>query len=318
MRKQLIKYLFLLLLISLTQLFSQKLSDNWKRIKADEVSSIYIEPEKIVEYGNEISVWAIEKLREPKELDDGKNILTIKTHYLFNKVKKKYAEIGAIYYDERGIIVNRDSKSSFAGGPMAFMSPLSTNPNVKVIYKEVISYLITGNIAVVDDTQNDSVDKDVEQEKVENTHTKVKSEDAEITKAETKDVAKIIPKTNDEDEDDVEIDISGFNRKSASLKELKRAELPELKLEESEYNLSKERAIRNTIFTDGNLFCVQVSSWKKKNSALREVNKLIAKGYNAYIVSVKPKHKRSIWHRVRVGYFNSLKEAKRIQHKIRY
>ena len=82
---------------------------------------------------------------------------------------------------------------------------------------------------------------------------------------------------------------------------------------QNKYNSKNERALKNAIFTDGSLYCFQVSSWKTKAYANRELNKLISEGYSAFIVSVKPKHKTSIWHRVRVGYFNSLQETKRVQ-----
>ncbi len=328
----------ILIVFSFNLIFSQKLSDNWKRIKSDNISEIFLDPTKIVEYGNEISVWAFEKLVEPKTTDKNEKIYSIKTHYLFNKMKKRFAEIGVIYYGAKGGIVNRSSKSSFNGGPTAFTTPISASKNAEVVYKEVISYLITGNVAEVDSKKNNDKKKldDNEKEKVEsknevteqvqkekkNVPVTVETESKELSVAVTSKVgvnSGPSVKTN-KLENNKTIDISSIPKSQVTLKEIDRVKLPslpEIKADKNEYNLQNERAMKNAIFTDGNLFCFQVSSWKTKSYADREVKKLLAKGYNAFLVSVKPKHKHSIWHRVRVGYFNSLNETKRVQRKIR-
>lgn len=85
----------------------------------------------------------------------------------------------------------------------------------------------------------------------------------------------------------------------------------------SNYNLDNERNETNTIFTDGNLFVVQVSSWKTSSVAKNEVDKLIKRGYNAFIHEVYIEAKRATYNRVRVGYFNSLNEAKEIERNIK-
>jgi len=118
-----------------------------------------------------------------------------------------------------------------------------------------------------------------------------------------------------------EIDQSGIPNTKVSLNEIDKVQisnLPKIIVPEKEYNAENERALANAIFTDGNLYCIQISSWKTKSYADREINKLLEKGFNAFIFSVKPKNKNSIWHRVRVGYFDSLEEAQRIQKAIKY
>jgi len=159
MQKNLKIYFVVAVFITFNSLLSQRLTDNWKLIKSDDITDIFIDPSKIVEYGNEISVWSIEKLKEPRELEKNEKIISIKTHYLFNKMKKRYAEIGIIYYDVKGAIVNRSSKSNFSSGPSAFMTPVSANENAKIVFKEVISYLITGDIAVVSENVKHKTEK---------------------------------------------------------------------------------------------------------------------------------------------------------------
>ncbi|MDA3860833.1 MAG: SPOR domain-containing protein [Melioribacteraceae bacterium] len=344
MRQKLKIYLLIIVLINFNSLLSQDLTDNWKLIKTDDISNLFIDPLKIVEYGNEISVWAFERLMKPRVLEKNEKIFSIKTHYLFNKMKKRYAEIGIIYYDAKGGIVNRSSKSNLNSGPSAFMMPISANINTEIVYKEVISYLITGDLSEVEEINNNEIEKLIVRTEPEN----IKDNEKTIN---------LKPNANDIDMvSDKNITINNNSIKSVTAKDISSSEKVNLskeswneipKIEErlelaekpsfvpiskskefdkiiiddsinidnskQKYNLSNERALKNAIFTDGNLYCFQVSSWKTKSYADREVNKLTSKGYKSYLVSVKPKHKNSIWHRVRVGYFSSLQEAKETQ-----
>lgn len=77
----------------------------------------------------------------------------------------------------------------------------------------------------------------------------------------------------------------------------------------SGYNDSSDRNVKGNIWSDGNLFCIQVSSWRTKSVAQNEVNKLKANGHNAYIMEKYISSKKGTYNRVRVGYFNSLQEA---------
>lgn len=82
------------------------------------------------------------------------------------------------------------------------------------------------------------------------------------------------------------------------------------------YNVSSEKNVTTTIFTDGTKYCFQVSSWKNKSIAERERDKLKAKGHNAFIVEAQPfGENRGTWYRVRVGYFDTLQEARSEQRK---
>jgi OmpA-OmpF porin, OOP family len=79
----------------------------------------------------------------------------------------------------------------------------------------------------------------------------------------------------------------------------------------AEYDASIERNVGNMIFTDGRLFCFQVSSWRAYDKAVREVDRLQALGENAFIYEVNNQYGlEGTWYRVRVGYFNSLEEAR--------
>lgn len=87
-------------------------------------------------------------------------------------------------------------------------------------------------------------------------------------------------------------------------------------LEDVSYNTAVERNVGKMIFTDGRLYCVQLSSWRSYYRAVREVDRLQAQGEKAFIVEVMNlQGLEGIWYRVRVGYFNSLQKAR--EHRAR-
>jgi cell division septation protein DedD len=291
-------------------LFSQNLDKNWRKIVSDDSLEIFVDSSKVVSYGTDVSVWAVEKFRTPKYVNAIGKVSAIKTHYLFDKVKRRYVEIGKIYYDKRGGIVNRASSSSgFASGPSPFKKHVSTDANVQNIFNEVISYLIIGKFSS------------------SNSRTKKKNIKSTIPKDFAPPPIKVdtledADKKNIAENEIPALETYTIEKTTESVKKTNTQEKtypePNAKKDTSEsYNIAEERGLKNAIFTDGNLYCVQVSSWKTRAYAERELNKLLSHGYNAFIVSVKPKHKRSIWHRVRVGYFTSLQKAKTIQRQIK-
>jgi OOP family OmpA-OmpF porin len=77
------------------------------------------------------------------------------------------------------------------------------------------------------------------------------------------------------------------------------------------YNASIERNVGNMIFTDGRLYCFQLSSWRSYDKAVREVDRLQAQGENAFTVAVSNiQGLEGTWYRVRIGYFKSLQETR--------
>lgn len=83
-----------------------------------------------------------------------------------------------------------------------------------------------------------------------------------------------------------------------------------------EYNNNNEQHIGNMIFTDGNLYCVQVSSFRVRNRAEIEAKRLMDLGENAFITEANIPELDGTWYRVRIGYFNSLNEAKLKREKV--
>ena len=71
------------------------------------------------------------------------------------------------------------------------------------------------------------------------------------------------------------------------------------------------------IFTDGYLYCVQVSSWRARAKAESEAKRLESDGYNAFIVIAELPELDGTWYRVRVGYYNTFDEANRIRERVK-
>ncbi|MFN3695653.1 MAG: SPOR domain-containing protein, partial [Ignavibacterium sp.] len=78
-----------------------------------------------------------------------------------------------------------------------------------------------------------------------------------------------------------------------------------------------ERNVGGMIFTDGYKYCVQASSWRNKTKAESEVQRLKSLGYNAFIVEANLPELDGVWYRVRVGFFDTLDEARKIRTAIR-
>lgn len=80
----------------------------------------------------------------------------------------------------------------------------------------------------------------------------------------------------------------------------------------SQDNTSEVEEIRisNLIFRRGNEFNVQISSWRSAIKADEEMKRLKARGYKAFVVQAYLPAKGGTWHRVRIGGFKSVDEAR--------
>lgn len=75
------------------------------------------------------------------------------------------------------------------------------------------------------------------------------------------------------------------------------------------YNSEKDKKVKGSIYSDGNLYCYQVSAFKSDKVAQGEAKSLTKMGFKAYVV--KFTQNKSTWYRVRVGDFYSLEEAEK-------
>ncbi len=91
----------------------------------------------------------------------------------------------------------------------------------------------------------------------------------------------------------------------------------EPKVEEPGYSFENEYLIKNMIFTDGKLFTAQISSWKTKWKAESEAEELRKKGYNAFVMEFYIEKLNENWFQVRVGYYETLREAQKAAEDLR-
>ncbi len=79
---------------------------------------------------------------------------------------------------------------------------------------------------------------------------------------------------------------------------------------------SESVLVKGNIFREGDIYTVQVSSWREKTVAEKESARLQRLGYPAYVQSaVIPGRGR--WYRVRVGEFKTLQEAEEYSNKLK-
>jgi len=76
------------------------------------------------------------------------------------------------------------------------------------------------------------------------------------------------------------------------------------------YDSDNEYNVTDNIWTDGKLYCVQVSAWRSKAKAEKIASELKSVGYNAFVVKAFIPSRGQTWYRVRIGYFSSLDEAR--------
>lgn len=76
------------------------------------------------------------------------------------------------------------------------------------------------------------------------------------------------------------------------------------------YNTFIERNVGQMIFTDGNVFCFQISSFRNRWRAEKEAARLLDAGENVFVVEAYLSELQSTWYRVRIGFFSTINEAR--------
>lgn len=79
-----------------------------------------------------------------------------------------------------------------------------------------------------------------------------------------------------------------------------------------------EKRITHTIYFAKGKYMVQLSSWRDSEKASQIVQKLYTNGFNAFVVKAYLPQLGGTWYRVRVGFFDTLKEAKEFLRKREY
>ena len=100
-----------LILFAFCTLQAQTKKENWTLITQKAGSKISIDLTGMdASNGEDITIWALEEHGSPVVIESvPKKIYKTKTHYLINKILKRYGIIQLLYYDEKGNVLKHFS-----------------------------------------------------------------------------------------------------------------------------------------------------------------------------------------------------------------
>ena len=303
------KSLIIAFFISNILILSQDANRSWFIIQDANDKVVYVDTSNIELTDNQLFVRNIIMYRQPVFMHTlQKEVKKSKSHLLFDVDQKTYSVIGAIFYDVQGEIIGETDDVGVTSGSSNFSLKIQENSVYDVIMKKSLEYLNTNRITVepseylknkseeiLAELENREENIIEDEEQVEEIKTEIPSlpEVVEVPKP----IPPVIPKVEEK------------------IKEAPK-EQTKPSIVKPKYNSAKERAVKNLIYSDGNLYCFQVSSWKRETVAKQEVARIKKKGYDAFYVEAQIPN-RGTWYRVRVGYFNSVDEAQAVQAKVK-
>ena len=316
-------YILFLIIFFLFFLVTNSLSQQtrWVMIAEKETGKIYLDTTSIKVFDEQLSIWSQEILNNLEKIGPNEaEVSKIKTHYLFDLIEERFTVIGKLYYNPDGRIVGQSSNQRITGATKTFMLPVKSHAEVELIFNKAVEFNKTksvtssGKIALNNELNAPIISQT---ETLDNSKTPIVTEGTGQKKIDAQKgmrVAFIFDPITNQTIELIEVIDKVEEKEIINRVEKIRKKAP---FESDNYDFANESMITNTIFSDGSLYCFQISSWKTKSIADNELRKLKRKGYNAFIVSAKPKHKRGTWHRVRIGYFDNLEETKTFQKKIK-
>lgn len=101
---------------------------------------------------------------------------------------------------------------------------------------------------------------------------------------------------------------------SANKTEVKRIAPPEF-TKRKEVKKTKKKSKKTLHSKKEKNYTVQVASYRNRKDAIKIVRSLRKKGFESYLTTISFAEK-GVWHRVRVGYFESIEEAKNLAKKL--
>lgn len=344
-----ILFILILLLVSNVLIEAQYIGKRWAIVQDLEDKTVYLDTTSIRPFEKQISLWSLIVYREPQNIEPlSKKVSHVKSQYLINNITKRYSVIGALYYDDRGRIIGESSTPRPVGGRDNFSLPIHENTSLEVLLLKAQNFIGTGNLDSSTDETVTSPDNVAFDASLYEEVNEMLSGDTETDEFQPISDETSIPDTVSDEEinsssqsaqlglkpyinSDIVVlkDVSGnepIKSEDNSGTEDEIEYEPPSNLEDTSstpnsnksipYDFENESNVSNVIFTDGNLFCFQVSSWRRKEIAESEAEKLRSSGHNAFVVEAYIPSKRGTWYRVRIGYFNSLQETRDYQRKL--
>ncbi|MCX6170807.1 MAG: SPOR domain-containing protein [Ignavibacteriales bacterium] len=315
------------ILISTIRIFAQSPGPKWEKVFEAKDQTVYVDTSSIKKFENQITVLSITVYKKPQIITSlGKEATSIKTQLLFNSNSRKYTVIGTLYYDKNQKILGETSLPGFASGSENFSIQIEGNETMTAIFNKAVEYLgiETGIVEQKDSSQNTN-----------NTNKLAVKEQEEKS---NDDPSKTLKNENNKSNDRVALYLSkkdSVQKVTAPKEDVKsiptRPIIDKTKNpSESKQttNLEKQKPVidsrlkelpvgtnpKEMIFKEGTKYSFQVSSWKNKPKAEKEVQRLKAKGHNAFLTEGTLRGVK--WYRVRIGYFNSLEETEEYKKKI--
>lgn len=297
MMKSLFQFCLLLIVVS-ADIVAQNPGAKWLEVIRTDSQSIYIDTTNIKHIENQITAVNLTVFDLPRFINQyNKDAKSIKSQILFNIPAKKYTILGTLYYDDRLRIIGESNLPGVSVGNDAFSSPIDSNSVLKELYATTLRFLSIDTSAY----EKPVDDGNKIQQLIDNSSIR---EQQNIAAADT---GKLIEKEKPVKQTVIPNIVEGVKPSS---------EKPFNNASNQVYNTSSERNIRGMIFSDGNKYCFQVSSWKNRSKAENETARLKDEGYNAFIVEAYLPNKGGTWYRVRIGYFNTLEEAETYSAKL--
>ncbi|MBM4172279.1 MAG: hypothetical protein FJ214_10460 [Ignavibacteria bacterium] len=297
--KLLNKTLTILFFFSYLLIFAQSPNVNWVKVYESTESTVYVDTSNIKKFDEQISALGFYVYPSPIEITEiKKQAASAKARILFNNELRNFTVIGTLYYDSNWKIIGETTLQSYTLGNISVGEPIDSSKVMLSIYNKCLEKLDS-----IKTKPNRIELTKTKREKVEPPIDTVKSDREKLT-------AKFIDKKLNE-----EVNIS-IPKKADKLKEEKSSIIP-TSTNPQTYNPTNEKNVKGMIFSDGTFFCFQVSSWKLKSQAEREISNLKNQGHNAFVTEINLPNRGGNWFRVRVGYFTTLEETENYQRRFR-
>ncbi|MDZ7763935.1 MAG: hypothetical protein U5K00_05855 [Melioribacteraceae bacterium] len=291
------KIIIILFLIVIT--FAQSPAKKWVIIQDLEDRIVYLDTSTIKAYENQLSLWSLTTFRQPQHVTPFQDqVYQIKSNFLFTDAANTYNVIGTLYYDKTTKIIGESSTPRIASGEETFELPVQPGSSIEALFDAAKNYLNTGNVEVPESEY--LANTDFSQERPQRrSNTETPSTDTAETQTEP---IKLSPEQNIAliDEANVKtleardsIQRSDTLRKIKSKQDsVKRSEKPKEEASKPKrtpkpiYDETSDQNIRGNYWSDGNLFVIQLSSWRRENVAKEIVEQKKAEGHNAFVMSV--------------------------------
>lgn len=318
------KVLLLLFVLGGTSLFAQTPGAKWVNILDIEDQKVFVDTSTIKQFQNQISVLSITYFKTPQMVESlNKQASSVKSQILFNLSLQKYSTVGTLYYDDKLKILGESSLPGLSGSGETYAIPIDSNQVAANIYDYCLKFINRGEKTISDkdfskqgDRTRTIIDKQIGKDtlpKPSDNNSESKKEEKPIQKTESVKNEPVIktPVTKPVEKDtSVKVVDQSTKKKEEAIKALAS------KRNEARQNISETNP-KSTIFSDGNKYSFQVSSWKNKAKAESEAAKLKAQGHNAFISEAYVSERKGTWYRVRIGYFNSIEETEAYQKKLK-